>query len=181
MTDHSPPPPGNPLPVDANPVDAKAFWRTLGQRAIGMTIVTAEDANGPAGLLALSAAHVSADPPTLLVSIDRKTHALETVIASGHFAVNFLAAEGAALADIFGGRAGISGAARFDGHEWLRLATGAPVLKAALGAFDCRVETIVDHGTTAIVIGRVEAVHQGEGEPLVFFRGKSWRGVGTAL
>ena len=70
-------------------IDARTFWRVLGQRATGMTIVTARDEAGPAGLMALSAAHVSADPATMLVSIDRKTAALATVLGARHFAVNF--------------------------------------------------------------------------------------------
>jgi hypothetical protein len=36
-------------------IDAKTFWRTLGERAIGATIVTAQGADGPAGFLGLSA------------------------------------------------------------------------------------------------------------------------------
>ncbi|MCX5477704.1 flavin reductase family protein [Kaistia geumhonensis] len=162
-------------------IDAKTFWRVLGQRATGMTIVTARDEAGPAGLVALSAAHVSADPPTMLVSIDRKTAALATVLAARHFAVNVLAATDGALVDIFGGRAGVGGAARFEGRDWVTLASGAPVLATALGAFDCTVEQVVEHGGVAIVIGRVLAATAGEGEPLVFYRGKSFGGVGEPI
>jgi flavin reductase (DIM6/NTAB) family NADH-FMN oxidoreductase RutF len=64
-------------------IDAKTFWRTLGERAIGATIVTAHGADGPAGFLGLSATHVCADPPSMLVSIDRKTSALAAVL-HGH-------------------------------------------------------------------------------------------------
>ena len=39
-------------------IDAKTFWRTLGERAIGATIVAAQGADGPAGFLGLSATHV---------------------------------------------------------------------------------------------------------------------------
>src|SRR5260370_1654111 len=67
-----------------NVIDAKTFWRTLGERAIGATIVTAQGADGPAGLLGLSATHVCADPPSMLVSIDRKTSALAAVLQDLH-------------------------------------------------------------------------------------------------
>ena len=53
-------------------IDPKTFWRTLGERATGMTIVTTDSDNGPAGFLGLSAAHVTADPPTMLVSVVRR-------------------------------------------------------------------------------------------------------------
>jgi flavin reductase (DIM6/NTAB) family NADH-FMN oxidoreductase RutF len=89
---------------NGKPIDAKLFWRTLGQRAIGSTIVTAQSGEGPAGFLGLSASHVSADPPLMLASIDRRTSALATVLTAGHFAVNFLPRNASAIADLFGGK-----------------------------------------------------------------------------
>ncbi|MFT5449159.1 MAG: flavin reductase (DIM6/NTAB) family NADH-FMN oxidoreductase RutF [Gammaproteobacteria bacterium] len=160
-----------------SPVDVKTFWQTLGERAIGMTVVTASDENGPAGFLGLSATHVTASPPTMLVSIDRKTSALSAVISSGHFAVNFLDAGANDVADAFSGKAGLSGSERFRDGEWTTMVSGAPIHVHALGAFECRVEKIIDHGEIAIVIGAVVGAHTvGKGQPLIFFRGKTMTG-----
>jgi flavin reductase (DIM6/NTAB) family NADH-FMN oxidoreductase RutF len=160
-------------------IDGKAFWTALGQRATGMTVVTADSDDGPTGFLGLSAAHVTASPPTMLVSVDHKTSALAGILSRRHFAVNFLPAEAARVADAFGGRAGVSGAARFVAGEWRVLATGAPVFCEALGAFDCIVDEIVERGDVSIVIGTVVAVaSRGDGEPLVFFRGRTRAGLG---
>ena len=154
-------------------IDIKTFWQTLGERAIGMTIVTASGETGPAGFLGLSAAHVTADPPTILVSIDQKTSALPVVQASQHFAVNFLDADSGHVADDFSGKGAAKGADRFCEGEWTTLTTGAPVYVKALGAFDCRLEKVVEHGAISIMIGTVVgATSRGEGNPLVFFRGK---------
>lgn len=152
-------------------IDAGSFWKTLGERPIGATVVTATGDDGPVGFLGLSAAHVSADPPTMLVSIGHKTGALASVLARRHFAVNFLPTGSTALAEAFGGRAGAD--ARFVEGDWETLVTGAPVLKTALGAFDCRVEGLVERPGTSIVIGAVLAARaRGQGAPLIFFRGK---------
>jgi flavin reductase (DIM6/NTAB) family NADH-FMN oxidoreductase RutF len=162
-------------------IDAKAFWTTLGQRATGMTVVTADGDDGPTGFLGLSAAHVTASPATMLVSVDRKTSALAGIRSRRHFAINFLPANAASVADAFGGRAGISGAARFVPGEWRVLSTGAPVFCDALGAFDCAVEEILERGDIFIVIGKVVAVaSRADGDPLIFFRGKSHAGLGAA-
>jgi flavin reductase (DIM6/NTAB) family NADH-FMN oxidoreductase RutF len=101
-----------------NVIDAKTFWRTLGERAIGATIVTAQGADGPAGFLGLSATHVCADPPSMLVSIDRKTSALAAVLHGHHFAINYLGRDARAIADMFAGKTATKGAARFEplGH-----------------------------------------------------------------
>jgi flavin reductase (DIM6/NTAB) family NADH-FMN oxidoreductase RutF len=82
-------------------IDAKTFWRALGARATGVVVATARGPDGPAGFLALSATHVTADPPTMLVSIDKRTAALNAVRHGNHFALNFLAAGDRALAEMF--------------------------------------------------------------------------------
>jgi flavin reductase (DIM6/NTAB) family NADH-FMN oxidoreductase RutF len=153
-------------------IDAKLFWRTLGQRAIGSTIVTARSEQGPAGFLGLSASHVSADPPLMLASIDKRTSALATVLAARHFAVNFLPREAQAIADSFGGKGELKGARRFEMGSWKTLTTGAPILANALGAMDCKLEETIERDGICIVIGRVVDVLIGEsGSPLVHFRG----------
>ena len=163
-------------------IDAKAFWTALGQRATGMTVVTADSDDGPTGFLGLSAAHVTANPPTMLVSVDRKTGALAGIMSRRHFAVNFLPANAAKVADAFGGKAGISGAARFAAGEWRVLSTGAPVFCDAFGVFDCTVDEILDRGDVSIIIGKVVAVAaRADGDPLIFFRGKSHAGSGSSI
>jgi flavin reductase (DIM6/NTAB) family NADH-FMN oxidoreductase RutF len=160
-------------------IDAKAFWLTLGQRAIGMTVVTTDSDDGPAGFLGLSAAHVTASPPTMLVSVDRKTSALAGIVSRRHFAVNFLPGDAAAVAEAFAGKAGLSGAARFTPGQWHVLTTGAPVFRDALGVFDCMVDEILERGDISIVIGKVVAVaSRADGVPLIFFRGMSHSGLG---
>jgi flavin reductase (DIM6/NTAB) family NADH-FMN oxidoreductase RutF len=163
-------------------IDAKAFWTTLGQRATGMTVVTADSDDGPTGFLGLSAAHVTASPPTMLVSVDRKTSALAGIVSRRHFAINFLPANAAKVADAFAGKAGVSGAARFAAGEWHVLATGAPVFRDALGVFDCTVDEILQRGDISIIVGTVVSVaSRADGDPLIFFRGKSHAGVGAAV
>ena len=152
-------------------IDAKTFWRTLGQRAIGSTIVTARSAEGPAGFLGLSASHISAEPPLMLASIDKRTSALQTVLAARHFAVNFLPSDASEIADLFGGKGTLKGAERFTVGNWQTLATGAPVLAPALGAMDCVLEDTIERGSISIVIGRVVDVLIGGGDPLIHFRG----------
>src|SRR5229473_1559748 len=77
-------------------IDPRAFWRAIGNRATGSTVVTARSDEGPAGFLGLSATHLCAKPPLMLVSIDKRTAALQTILAARHFALNFLPREAAA-------------------------------------------------------------------------------------
>ena len=156
---------------DTKSIDAKTFWRALGARATGVVVATARGADGPAGFLALSATHVTADPPTMLVSIDKRTAALAAILHARHFALNFLPRGEQALADTFGGRGETRGAARFAPERWGTLATGAPILNDAVGAIDCMLEETIERFGVIIAIGRVADVIVRDGEPLLFFRG----------
>ena len=104
--------------ASAKAIDVKSFWRALGERAVGATIVTAQGADGPAGFLGLSATHICADPPSMLVSIDNKTAALGAVLHARHFAINYLGRDARALADMFGGKSATKGSARFESGRW---------------------------------------------------------------
>jgi flavin reductase (DIM6/NTAB) family NADH-FMN oxidoreductase RutF len=162
-------------------LNGRVFWTTLGQRAIGMTVVTADSDDGPTGFLGLSAAHVTASPPTMLISVDHKTSALAGIVSRRHFAVNFLPADATEVADAFAGRAGVSGAARFAAGAWQTLSTGAPVFRNALGAFDCVVDEIVQRGDVSIIIGKVvAAASRADGDPLIFFRNRTYGRVDAA-
>jgi len=152
-------------------IDAKTFWRALASRATGVVVATAQGADGPAGFLALSATHVTADPPTMLVSIDKRTAALAAVLHGKHFALNFLPRGDQALADMFGGRGDARGADRFAPARWGVLTSGAPVLNDAVGAIDCVLEETIERHGVVIAIGRVVDVVARDGEPLLFFRG----------
>lgn len=157
----------------AQAIDAKSFWQALGQRITGVTIVTARGSDGPAGFLGLSASHVCADPPTMLVSIDERTSALAAVLESRAFAINYLPATARDIADIFSGKSTLKGSDRFEAGRWGTLTTGAPVLNDALGVFDCALEETIRRGNTTIAIGRVaDLAVNGGGDPLAFFRGQ---------
>jgi flavin reductase (DIM6/NTAB) family NADH-FMN oxidoreductase RutF len=159
--------------TSAAPIDAKTFWRALGMRAVGVTIVTAQGEDGPAGFLALSATHVTADPPSMLVSIDDRTSALKAILDRRHFAINYLSGTDQALADSFGGRGPLKGTDRFEAGRWRTLATGAPILSDAIGVIECELaETFRFHNTT-IAVGRVAAFTLSErGDALLFFGGR---------
>ena len=153
-------------------IEIGAFWQAVGQRAVAATIVTARGSAGPAGFLGLSATHICADPPTMLVSIDARTSALGAIRDSGHFAINYLPRGTEDVVDLFSGKSDVKGPDRFDGKRWSTLATGAPVFNGAVGVMDCHLEETLERHGTVIAIGRVVAVGgDPDAAPLVYFRG----------
>lgn len=160
-----------PLPLYGAPeVDASGFREAMRQLAGAVSVVTTGDGPSRTGLTATSVTSLSAEPPSLLVCINRASSVLPVLRETGAFAVNLLAAGQQAIADRFAGRSGASGAARYAGAAWTTLETGVPVLADALAALDCRVEAIMDWHSHAIVIGRVAALSVPGGEAALVYR-----------
>jgi flavin reductase (DIM6/NTAB) family NADH-FMN oxidoreductase RutF len=160
--------------ISARVIDVRTFWQAVGQRAVGAAIVTAEGKDGPRGFLALSATHLCAEPPMMMISVDQKTSALATILEAGHFAINYLSTDQAELAASFSGKGDLKGADRFRLGKWTTLATGAPVLEGASGVIDCKLEETIERFGTVIVIGRLIDFSASEGAmPMVYYRGKT--------
>lgn len=157
-------------------IDPRTFWRAIGNRAVGVSVVTATGAEGPAGFLGLSASHLTASPPLVTVAIDPSTSALAAVRSSGAFAINYLSAAAIDVYERFSSRDAPKGAARFEGLRWVPGASGAPVFVDVVATFDCRVRELVELHGVVLAIGEIVAVSSDPAaEPLVYFRGAATR------
>jgi flavin reductase (DIM6/NTAB) family NADH-FMN oxidoreductase RutF len=153
--------------------DVRSFWGALGMRATGVAIVTAAGDSGPGGFLALSATHLAASPPTMTISVSLTTSAYADIVASGHFAINYLSVDAAVIYDRFTSRDAPKGAERFDGIDWAPGETGSPIFAATTGALECKIEEIIERHGTALILGTILWAHDNpESRPMVHFRGK---------
>lgn len=153
-------------------VTPELFTRGMRQLAAGVTLITTTDGARRAGLTATSVCSLSAEPPQLVVCVNRAVDAHDPIERNGIFAVNLLASDQRRLAEAFSGAAGVFGERRFDRACWSTLVTGAPVLTSCLASFDCRLAKAVPASTHTIFIGLVEAVViEAKREPLVYVEG----------
>lgn len=81
-----------------------------------VTIITAGDASARAGMVATAVMSVSADPPSLVVGINREATVWQAVKDTGRFSVNLLATHHAPLVYPFSGQ--LQGEERFTLGEW---------------------------------------------------------------
>nr|WP_314256864.1 flavin reductase family protein [uncultured Devosia sp.] len=144
-------------------IDPKLFWKAMGVRAAGVSIVAAEHGVGPRGFLALSPTHLCADPPTMMVSVDRTTDALSTIIAARRFSINYVGYDQHHQLAPFLPKSGVSGAERFKASHWSTGKSGAPILSASAGHIECVLEEEIYRHGTAILLGRVVAFEGGAG------------------
>ena len=154
----------------------------LGMRclAAGVSVVTSRDGSRPTGLLATSVVSVSAEPPTVLVSVNRHSISHGVIEAIGAYCVNLLAADQEPIARQFADprRRG----ERFDTGEWKEMVTGCPVLVGAMAVFDCDVVERMRYHSHTIFLGLVREVRVSQDKvgPLVHHNRQygSLQGVG---
>ncbi len=152
-------------------VNAEQF--RLGMRCLAgaVSIITSARAGHRYGMTATAVCSVSADPPTLLVCVNRGTNTHDAIAKGGVFCVNVLRAEDRELSGLFSGAQ--KGEGRFRGEHWTKLASGAPALASALVCFDCRVVNRLVQGTHTIFLGEVERLQIGKkGKPLLYADGQ---------
>ncbi|MBX7247835.1 MAG: flavin reductase family protein [Caulobacteraceae bacterium] len=149
---------------------AKDYRRALGSFATGVTVVTAEDAEGALGLTVNSFTSVSLQPPLILWCLDDVCDRRHVFHSAERFAVNVLSAE-----DHDRSRRFARGAGRPDADELEDGATGVPLLKGALARFECEVRERIQLGDHQVIVGEVLAWESRKGEGLVFFRGRYGR------
>lgn len=150
-----------------------AFWKAIGCRSVGVAVVTTAAPGGTVGFLALSATHLCATPPTLMVSLDAGTSAGGPLIDNGTFCINYLSRDQKFLAERFFDKTAPGGTERFRDIPTETVATGAPAIAGSVGQLDCAVEEVITRHGTMIVLGRLIDARADLSRPaLVSFAGK---------
>ena len=166
---------------DSPELDPGEFRKAMGAFATGVTIITVDLEGEVHGMTANAFASVSLDPLLVLVCVDHRTRTHAHLHAKKRFGINILCQDQRAISEYYARpertheRAEQEAGARFD-----RTKQGTPILHGALAYLECRLHSAEDAGDHTVFIAEVEDVVVGEGEPLLFFRGK-YRRVGEEI
>jgi flavin reductase (DIM6/NTAB) family NADH-FMN oxidoreductase RutF len=125
-----------------------------------------------AGLTATAVTSFSAEPPEILVCVNRSASAYRPLMAAKIFSVNVLQARNVAIAKRFAGVDGCAGEARFAEAQWDTLETGVPCLTEALVSLDCHLSHVIERNDHAVLIGSVVATAIRSGDPLLYAQKK---------
>lgn len=164
-------------PETVRTVEPTAFREAMSRLGAAVHVIATAGPAGKGGTTATAVCSVSDAPPTLLMCLNRRSQTNSAVLQNGVFCVNTLGHDGAGIADVFAGRTGVQGAERFATGEWATLATGSPVLAAAVVAFDCRVVEVRSVGSHNVVFGAVESVRLGPGGPVLVYHERAYKRV----
>src|SRR5690349_5389626 len=142
--------------METKPVDGAQFKAGMRTLTGAVNVITTAEGGKRYGMTATAVCSATAEPPTVLVCINKLAATHGAVAKSKVFCVNVLRAEDWRLSTLFSG--GQSGESRFKSRDWTRLTTGAPGLIDALVSFDCRVVKKLAYGTHTIFLGQVEQI-----------------------
>lgn len=149
------------------PTEASDFRAAMARFPGAVTIVTTGHGENRRGITATAVCSVTADPPSLLVCLNRRTGTCAAVAGSFGFTVNLLPGDGGPLALTFAGAGGVTGVEKFRTGAWQETPHG-PRLATAIASFSCEVSEKIDAGTHTLFIGRVVCITTGEGAPLLY-------------
>ncbi len=164
--------------MDENYVADKSSYReAMSRLGAAVNIITTAGPAGDAGFTASAVCSVTDDPPTLLVCMNRASKSNPAFLAAKILCVNVLAHEHQELSAPFASVGELPMAERFARANWLRLATGSPVLENAAAAFDCTIDQILEVGTHNVFFCGVKAIHLGPATAGLIYHGRAYHKI----
>lgn len=165
---------------DAPLASTKDFLSAMSLMASTVTVITTtgQDQCGIKGLTATAFCSLTADPPSVLVCINKSSVTHDAIKRTGVFCVNVLSASQDAIATVFATTK--TAETRFEHLAWSSLATGAPALEHCVANLDCRARGIIDSGTHSIFIGEAAAIRSDPAQTPLLYLNRSFCSVAPA-
>jgi flavin reductase len=158
--------------LDMNPqrspeVAMRAFTEAMSRAVHGVSIATTDGPFGRFGITVSSMVSVSAEPPMLLICINRSSVAHDAIRGNGIFTINVLTSRQQGMANRFAGRDGAGRPYQFARRFWV-LDEPVPRLRAAAASFHCELESATTFGSHSVIVGRVRHSRAGDDTPLLY-------------
>ena len=170
--------PTNAATTAVRTVSPAVFRDTMRALPGGVCVIATGEEGQRAGFTATAVCSVTADPPRLLVCVNRGVTAYGQLTANRKMSINVLSRGQQEIADLFaGGVPGVKGESRFQATAWTQM-QDVPVLEEACASFVCSVAEMVEQSThTVFICDVLDARRVGEDEcdavdPLVYANGR---------
>ena len=155
-----------------NKMDIAADFRSAMRRlASAVGVVTAIGEDGPTGMAATSITSMTADPPSVLVCVNRTASIHACLSVGAPFNISILSHHQSDVSAASGGK--LARELRFTIGCWTPDFRGLAMLDEAQANLCCTADVIMPYGTHSVVIGKVEAVRlSGVVKPLIYQDGQ---------
>jgi flavin reductase (DIM6/NTAB) family NADH-FMN oxidoreductase RutF len=161
-------------------VPAPDFIAAMGQHVSSVCVITTAHEGKRFGLTATAMSSVCAEPPRLLVCVNKAGSSHDMISASGRFCVNVLDESQDKIAKAFANMMGRD-FDRFSVGNWHELVTGAPALQDAVAAFDCVTKQVIEQFSHSVIIGEVVGVQSKKGHDTLLYGARRFRTLRKAF
>jgi len=148
----------------ADPTQLLAAMR---RNIAGVWIITTKTGNGRYGMTATSVTSLSAEPPTLIMCVNKNSSLLQPLLDSGVFAAHLLAGHQQDVGLRFAQKP--EGEARFATGEWSN-DDAPPQLEGAAANFSGRIVEVLSYGTHALLLGAVDTIVLGDKPDILAYK-----------
>lgn len=149
-------------------VDATAFRDVMRQLAGSVTVISTESDGKLHGFTATAVCSVCADPPTILIVVNRSARTHPHIDRKGAFAVNVLAGNQRSVAEHFAGK----NEDQFSNVKYEIGKNGVPLLTGAAAHLECEIKGQYDIGTHTVFVGRLVGTGVKPYNPLIYHDAK---------
>lgn len=156
------------------PLEVDRAEYLLSMRSVPGTvaIIAAADGDDRTGMAATAWNSLCADPPMLLVCVNRNASAHSLIHRTRAFSVNIVPTDAQETVAIFSAQRGLNGRDRFLDGQWSTGPGGQPLLECAIAAFECDMVAEHEYGTHSIFIGRIRCLQRKtDAEALIYLDG----------
>lgn len=157
---------------------AEAFRHAFRLHPAGVSVLAADDGDGPVGLTITSLISVTAEPPTVAFSLSAHSSSSPRILRAGTLVIHMLRQQDQWLGEL----CATKGADRFGaGIEWERLPTGEPRFTSVGTWFRAQIAgTLEINGSTLVAAELVEGAVGDPMEPelsTMIYMDRRWHGV----
>ncbi len=142
---------GKALGGKSSAVDANAFRGVMRQLAGCVTVISTEDSGELYGFTATAVCSVCAEPPTILIAVNKTARTHPHIDRKGAYAVNILADGQKHIAEHFAGKSD----KQFEDVDYSLGSHGIPLIKNAAAHLECEIQQRIPIGTHTVFVGRV--------------------------
>lgn len=157
--------------ADTSPDISPQQWRAgMAQFASGVTVITTLDSQGmPTGTTVSAFCSLSLSPMLLLVSLDKRSNTLSSLLTQGVFAVNILSQPQQSVAFQCGSR----DKGKFSQIPHTMSRYGLPLIDGCIAHIECKVHQSIEGGDHNIIIGEpLSLVSYPDVSPMIYHQGR---------
>ena len=138
----------------------------FGRFATGIGVAACRDPDGAMSAITINSfTSVSLEPPLVLWCLENRASTYSAFMSAESYGVSILRADQELVSQRFAHFLP-NGPKEEEFESWV---TGAPILKARLAGFDCKVVARHDAGDHVIMVGEVVQFDSIAGDPLIYF------------